>query len=310
MIYTVTLNPAVDRELGVPSIEFDTVLRATHCRIDWGGKGFNVSRMLKSLGATATAIGFAAGKSGEMLRDGLEALGIPTDFVWVDGETRTNVSIVAKEPFHYLKVNEPGPNIRPDQSAQMLDRIRRLAKCGDWWVLSGSLPPGVSSNMYAEIIGELRVVGANAILDTEGEPLRLGCAERPFLVKPNHIEAHKLTNLPTNSFEEAIQTAQAILTMGPEQVVISMGEMGAVLTNRQGAWEVCGSRLQARNPIGAGDCLVGGLVWGLSEGLEMVDALRWGVACGAAAASLSGTAVGTREMVETLVKVVRVLQRV
>ena len=108
MIYTVTLNPAVDRELRVPAIEFDTVLRASAWRVDFGGKGFNVSRMLCALGAESVALGFAGGRAGELLRDGLHALGIATDFVWVPGETRTNVSIVSEAPPRYVKVNEPG----------------------------------------------------------------------------------------------------------------------------------------------------------------------------------------------------------
>mgnify|MGYP001816904745 CR=1 FL=1 len=107
MIYTVTLNPAVDRELLVDKITFDTVLRARQWRADCGGKGFNVARMLQSLGTPSVALGFAAGKTGELLNDELRSLGIETDFVWVQGETRTNVSIVSADHCHYVKVNEP-----------------------------------------------------------------------------------------------------------------------------------------------------------------------------------------------------------
>ena len=106
MIFTVTLNPAVDRELTVNEIVFDTVLRASEWRVDCGGKGFNVARMLKSLDSPSVALGFAAGKSGEMLQEILEGLGIETEFVWVEGETRTNVSIVSAENGKYVKVND------------------------------------------------------------------------------------------------------------------------------------------------------------------------------------------------------------
>src|SRR3954451_24411287 len=111
MIYTVTLNPALDRELTVPALVFDDVLRATETRVDCGGKGFNVSRMLAALGAESIALGFAGGHTGAMLRDGLAALGIETDFVQIGGETRTNVSIVMTNDGHYVKVNEAGPTI-------------------------------------------------------------------------------------------------------------------------------------------------------------------------------------------------------
>ena len=120
MIFTVTLNPAVDRELTVDRIIFDTVLRASDWRVDCGGKGFNVARMLKSLGISSVAMGFAAGKSGEMLNEKLQSLGIETEFVWVKGETRTNVSIVSSENGQYVKVNEPGPTITEADLAHRL----------------------------------------------------------------------------------------------------------------------------------------------------------------------------------------------
>ena len=109
MIYTLTLNPAVDRELTVPAMEFDSVLRASESRVDFGGKGFNVSRLLKGMDEPSVAVGFLGGNAGELLQKGLQSLGIGTDFVWVDGETRTNVSVVTQSHDHYIKVNEKGP---------------------------------------------------------------------------------------------------------------------------------------------------------------------------------------------------------
>ena len=306
MIYTLTLNPGLDRELSVASIEFDTVLRASGGRVDWGGKGINVSRMLKSLGLDSTVLGTAGGKLGEMLRDGVEALGIKTDFVWVNGETRTNISIVAQQPYHYVKVNEPGPSISAAQVGQLIDKIAHLARPGDWWVLSGSLLPGMPADIYALIIQKINQAGAKAILDAEGEPLRLGCEAGPFLVKPNHVEAAKLTGQSVETVEEAVAAARCILALGPEEVVISMGEMGAVLVDQGGAWVVQPPKIEMRNPIGAGDSLVGGLVWSLEQSPDVFKALEWGVACGAGTASLSGTAVGSRELVEQLLSRVTV----
>jgi 1-phosphofructokinase family hexose kinase len=300
MIYTVTLNPAVDRELVIPEIQFDRVLRAQECRIDWGGKGFNVSRTLISLGTASKALGFAAGKAGEMLQDGLHSLGIPTDFVWVDGETRTNVSIVEAESRRYIKVNEPGPSISPAQFGQMLGRVRSLAQPGDWWVLSGSLPPGVPVDGYAQLVELINGAQARAVLDCDGEPLRLGCAARPFLVKPNDIEAGRLTGWNVTSMTDAVEAGRAIVNLGPQQVVISMGKDGAVLVNPEGAWQIHSPSIQARNPIGAGDSLVGGLVWGLTQNYPILEALSWGAACGAATASLNGTEVGPEPLVTKL----------
>jgi len=237
-----------------------------------------------------------------MLQDGLRSLGIRTDFVWVQGETRTNVSIVEADTRRYVKVNEPGPSITAAQFEEMLEKVRRLAQPGDWWVLSGSLPPGVPKDGYAQLIALLHQEGARAILDCDGEPLRLGCAARPFLVKPNDVEAGCLTGREIATPEAAVEAARAMCALGPEQVVISLGKDGAVLANAQGAWRLSGPRIQARNPIGAGDSLVGGLVWGLAQGMDVPEALAWGVACGAATASLSGTEVGSRALVEELRK--------
>ena len=218
----------------------------------------------------------------------------------VDGDTRSNVSIVAQEPYQYIKVNESGPFISTSQVEELINKAASLTQPGDWWVLSGSLLPGMTADIYARFIQKINQAGAKAILDAEGEPLRLGCEACPFLVKPNHVEAAKLTGLPTESVAEAIQTAAAMLAMGPEHVVISMGEIGAVLVNREGAWVVHTPKIQMRNPIGAGDSLVGGLVWGLVQQPNVLIALNWGVACGAATASLSGTEVGSLQLVQSL----------
>jgi len=299
-IYTLTLNPAVDRELTVKSIEYDCVLRASEWRVDYGGKGFNVSRMLKSLGANSVAIGFAGGKSGEILKDGLETLGIGTDFVWVSGETRTNVSIVNGDHSHYIKVNEPGPTITASEQGILLDNIKALSKPGDWWVLAGSLPPGVPANIYEKIIDIIKEANGKVILDTSGNPLVHGCQAGPYLVKPNDIELQNLTGMPTENMAEVLEAAQSLLSQGVSSTLISMGKRGALLLTEQGAWVITSPKVEERNPIGAGDSLVGGLVWGLWKGLEIKEAARWGVACGAAAASLSGTAVGSLELVTSL----------
>ena len=305
MIYTLTLNPAVDRELTVPDIIYDSVLRASKSQVDFGGKGFNVSRLLKELDAPSTAVGFLGGKAGEILLDGLRALEIGTDFVSIPGETRTNVSIVTPTGGHYIKVNEKGPTIPGEKQVELLRKIEGLAKSGDWWVLAGSLPPGVPDNFYAQIIEILNRRDAKTLLDTIGEPLRLGCQEKPYLVKPNAEEAHVLTGLPMDTLEEIAQGAAQIRKLGAQNVVISMGKAGALLQTVEATWRVHSPKIVEKNPIGAGDSMVGGLVWALTTSHPLKESLGWGVASGAATASLSGTAVGSRELIESLFTLVR-----
>lgn len=301
MIYTVTLNPAVDRELTVPAFEFDSILRATAWRVDFGGKGFNVSRMLTSLGAPSTALGFAGGRSGELLRDGLEVLGIETDFTWVSGETRTNVSIVSQADDHYLKVNEPGPAITQANQKDLVEKIRGRANPDDWWVLAGSLPPGVPAEIYADLTRLIQKAGGHVVLDTSGEALSAGCETRPMLVKPNALEANLLTGLPVDTLDEIAAAATAIQRRGVALVVISLGKDGALLADGDKIWVAESPPITEKNPIGAGDSMVGGLVWGLQQGLGPAEALKWGVACGAGTASTSGTGVGSRELFDELV---------
>ena len=305
MIYTLTLNPAVDRELTVPAMEFDSVLRASEARVDFGGKGFNVSRLLKGMNEPSTAVGFLGGNAGELLEKGLQSLGIGTDFVWVSEETRTNVSIVTQSHDHYIKVNEKGPLVDEAKQTELLDKIDSLAKPADWWVLAGSLPPGIGNGFYARIVTVLNKHAAHAILDTSGESLKLGCVQKPYLVKPNAEEAHVLTGLPMETPSEIAAAAAEIRRLGAQNVVISMGKAGALLHTSEGAWLTRSPKIQEKNPIGAGDSMVGGLVWALTQGIALKEALGWGVASGAATASLPGTEVGSRPLIEELYSQVR-----
>jgi 1-phosphofructokinase family hexose kinase len=306
MIYTVTLNPAVDRELTVAAIEYDTVLRAQSWHIDYGGKGFNVSRMLRSMGMSSCALGFVGGKSGEILHEGLHELDIDTDFVWVEGETRTNISIVTTGHERYIKVNEPGPEISPTSQNEFMEKMRGLVQAGDWWVLAGSLPPGLSSSIYAEMIQQIEAGGAHVILDTSGDALVQGCMAGAYLVKPNGEEAEKLTGISIHSPLDAVQAAKKIHEMGTSVVITSLGKAGAILSTIDKSWLASAPKIEESNPIGAGDSLVGGVVWALSSGYSVNEALKWGVACGASTASTEGTAVGSKELVDKLFEQVEI----
>jgi 1-phosphofructokinase family hexose kinase len=306
MIYTVTLNPALDRELTVPAIQYDEVLRATEVRIDYGGKGLNVSRALRALGQKSVAVGFVGGITGKRFVDGLPCLDIEIDFVEIKDETRTNISIVTTNQSRYLKVNEPGPKITSQEQAGLLRKIEGLATAGDWWVLSGNLPRGVPCEFYAQIIHLVQAAGGRVVLDTSGEPLKHGCQAQPYLVKPNAAEAAELTGIAVTTPADAREAVMAIMALGAKNVFMSFGKIGALLADGQQAWFAAAPKIEERNPIGAGDCAVAGLTWGLSQNLTPSEALRWGVASGSAAASLAGTTVGDYALVASLVEQVHV----
>ena len=171
MIYTVTLNPVLDRQYSVEEIIPNEVLRARDCQTDLGGKGFNVSRAMLRLGVPSVAVGFVGGLTGKQLSEGLDELGIQTDFVQIAEETRTNTSITSHNTDNYIKVNETGPAIQPQEAGQLVDKIRALAATDDWWVLSGSLPRGVPGTFYADLVRNIQRRGAQVCLDSSGVQL-------------------------------------------------------------------------------------------------------------------------------------------
>jgi len=300
MIYTVTLNPAVDRELTVPALDLDTVLRATQQRVDIGGKGFNVSRMIRQLGGKSVALGFVGGNAGKLLSEGLTAQGIETDLDWVTEETRTNTSIVTTSNSHHLKVNESGPRVSSDKLAAFVDKIITVLGNGYWCVMSGSLPPGVPTSFYADLIGRLNPIGVRTILDTSGEALKLGIAAKPFLITPNLDEACEISGQ-----SEPLAAAETLRRCGAENVIITQGSSGATLFEADAQTKIIPPSIKEQNPIGAGDALVGGIVFGLNNGLPLREALNWGVACGTVAASLEGTAFGNLDVIQQMLSQLR-----
>jgi 1-phosphofructokinase family hexose kinase len=302
MIYTITLNPALDRELTVPKIELNRVLRSQSMQVDYGGKGFNISRALLALGMESTALGFIGGSVGLQLATGISSLGIRTDFVHIQGETRTNFSIVDADHTSYLKVNEPGPWVSEEETATLLGKISSLASPGDWWILAGSIPPGMQPSIVTEIVNRVQFVGAKVVVDMEGTCLLSACQAGAFLVKPNAAEAAEVTAMDTSTNATAAKALAQIHTLGAQQAVISLGKAGAVYSDGTRVWWAIPPKIEEHNPIGAGDALLAGLIFGLTQELPGEHILRWGVACGAAAASLDGTAVGTLPLIQSLLE--------
>ena len=300
MIYTLTLNPALDKQLTVPAISRNTVLRASETKADLGGKGFNISRMLISLGTPSIAIAYLGGHTGIKLEEGLQALGIETEAIRVAEETRTNISIVDADYGSYIKVNEAGPTISDSARSQLLKHIEERAKPGTWWTLSGSLPPGLPKEFYATLTQLLTKHGANVIVDASGPALTSALPGKPFLVKPNLSELEGLSDSLLDNHQAIAAAAQKLRQNGAQNVVVSLGKDGALVVSEQGKFHIASPTISEKNPIGAGDSMVAGIVQKLAEGAMLSEAVGWGVACGAATASQPGTTVGSRAQVEAL----------
>ncbi|MEE4176470.1 MAG: 1-phosphofructokinase [Bacteroides sp.] len=306
MIYTVTLNPALDKEYKVPQIVFDDIMRMTSMRIDFGGKGFNVSRMLQSLGAKNVALGFVGGHTGEVISAGLESLAIAVDLTPIQGETRTNISIVDQAENHYVKLNEAGPYVTQAEIDALLEKVDTLVSPGDFWVLAGSIPNGVPEDIYARIIRKINQAEAHAVLDTSGLPLQLGVEEKPFLIKPNVHELSALLGVDIQDPHQLPQYVADLHAQGIPNILVSLGDKGAFLSDSQHCWTGQTPQITAQNPIGAGDAMVAGMVWRLAEGDAIDVALPWAMACGTAAASLPGTGMPSLSLVSEFHQAIKI----
>lgn len=307
MIYTVTLNPAIDLELVVAKIEQNTVGRASSSQEDAGGKGFNVSRMLNNLGHDNIALGMMAGANGQKLKAMLNNEGVITQFVEVAGETRINVCIAQENSHDHIKVNDAGPSVSQSDLDRFTGLVTQQAKVGDWWVLAGSLPVGVPPDYYADLVRILKSAGCYAVVDASGEALRYALSARPKLVKPNLEEAKALFgDLPLE------QLCECFIEQGAENVVISLGADGAVSLggSSEGSsgdntvQKLAAPKITERSAIAAGDSFVAGLVAQLENGQPLIKACHFALACGAATAAQSGTRLGTENEISVLFRAI------
>jgi len=300
MIYTVTLNPTIDRTMRFPRLVMGELNRASISRMDLSGKGINVSVLLRRFGVESTLLGFAAGILGRLLLDGLRAEGYACDFVEVEGETRSNITAIDEATGITTKLNEPGPTVTERDLCAMEQLLLKHIVMGDICVFSGSLPPGAPAQAYARLITTVHCRGARAILDTSGPALALGCATRPAFIKPNVDEAMALVNRPFGNPQEWVEGVQAILALGPERVLLSLGSRGSVLAD--GA-SICWGQPPAiaeLSAVGAGDALMAAGLWAWSQGLLPEEVVRWAVASGTATAMEDGTSMPTLAQIKAV----------
>ena len=234
-------------------------------------------------------------------------MGITTDFTWIDDETRTNVVIQETGTGRHIKVNESGPVIGQEYQQALLEKVMQTAREGDWWVLCGSLPPGVPTDFYARLVHKVHEKRAKAVLDTSGEALRLGCIPRPDLIKPNRLEAEQVVGFHLDTKVALGKAVRYFLDIGITMVAISLGKEGLSLSTRSEAVHARPPQVGAPGAaVGAGDALLAGLVWALSQGKSLEEASRWGVATGTAAAMRPGVEMGSRTDVENVYQQVKI----
>lgn len=299
MIYTVTLNPALDYVIQTPHFKTGQINRCTSEHIYFGGKGINVSCVLKELGVESTAAGFIAGFTGKALSDGLSAMNIRSDLIEVaEGMTRINVKVRSDDE---TEINGMGPVIT-DKDLRILISHLKKAGPGDTLIISGSIPSCLSSSTYEKILEEIDP-GVRLIADAEKDLLLNILRFRPFLVKPNSIELGRMFDTVLNTKEEIILYARKLQELGARNVLVSMAADGALLLDENGGvHEQKAPRGTVVNSVGAGDSMVAGFLAGFLETGSYDHALKLGTACGSATAFHSGLAAKEQidEIMETL----------
>jgi 1-phosphofructokinase family hexose kinase len=291
MIVTVTLNAAVDRTLLVPNFQIGHRHRASVGFLTAGGKGINIARALKRLGAPVVCTGLAGGRNGTLLVEELTQEGILNDFVRIRGESRTSTAVLDPTSNAYTEINEWGPEIAEDELETLEEKLAYVTQGADFVVFAGSLPRGVDTSFYADAIREAGRRHQLAVVDTEGEPLRIAVGAEPYLVAPNVREAEELVGHEFVDEEDLATALDEIAELGARNVLITM-DTGCYALLREDRNEV---RLRARAPelepvstIGAGDSLLAGFLAARAAGRSFEDAVRTAVATGAASVLEAG----------------------
>lgn len=305
MIYTVTLNPALDKTVEIPGMALDTVNRITEMRTDPGGKGINVSKVIAKLGGESCAVGILGGGSGKMLEKLLKGEPFATRFRFVEGQTRTNLKIIDREGHTNTDINEPGLTVTDADLDALLRELLAELRPGDIVVLAGSLPKGAPQDTYRSWTAACKKAGARVFLDADGALLAEGIKAAPYLIKPNDDELSRLAGRKLETIEELTAEGQKLLERGIERVVISLGGRGALYLRKGSTIYAEGLRVPVGSTVGAGDSVVAALAYAEAQGLSEEEAVRLSTAAGAANVMCSGTQAAEREAVEALLPKVR-----
>jgi len=314
LIVTLTLNPAIDQTIEVDRFTEGDTNRVTSIRVDVGGKGLNVARALKALGYEPLAMGFAPGDMGRVIEDQLADLGIGTDFTFVTGDTRTNVTIVDRERQRHTVLSAKGPHVSPDDLRRLYERVDRRLRRDTWLVIAGSLPPPCTGEVYRTLIDHAERNGALSALDADGPVVRdiLDHGGRPTLIKMNADEFGRIYGDPVSTEDEVFDAAESVRALGIPAVVVTRGRAGAVALTMDADYRVRTPDIPIVSARGAGDAFLAGLLYGLRRGESWPRALAHAGAAGAACCLMPGnTPPRAHDMARLLNEIVveRVAQR-
>ncbi|MBC8066597.1 MAG: 1-phosphofructokinase family hexose kinase [Chlorobia bacterium] len=309
MVLTVTLNPSVDRAVFIQQLKVGDTNRVVRTETDAGGKGVNLSRVLRELGGETVATGFLGGGAGAYICKVLDLQSVPHCFVEVAGNTRTNFSVEDEAQNPPTTFNERGPEVTDEDIHRLFDRVREYLPRITWLAMGGSLPPGASADIFRKLVELAHEHGIKALVDADGEAMKLAMLARPDFIKPNEKEASRLLDRELSGRNDSIEAAQELYRQlgGDGKVaVVSRGAGGAVLACGEGEFDGMTPNVEMRSTIGCGDSMLGGMLWAMGTGMSLEEAFRWGLASGAATAATDGTEIARRPVVEKLVPLARI----
>ena len=306
MIVTVTLTPALDKTVVLPGFAVDQVNRIESLRLDAGGKGINVSKVLRALGTPSVACGILGGGTGRYIEESLRAEGIACDFAWVEQETRTNLKVIDPLKHTNTDINEPGAPVGEDTLAEVLQKTTAALGAGGIAVLAGKAPAGTRDTVFAQWITRLNARGARVYMDADAGLLIEGAKAKPALIKPNDAELSRLMGRSFNGVSEMAAAARELVNGGIETVAVSLGGEGALFVTAGMALRGRGLRVSVQSTVGAGDSMMAALAHGAEKGLPFRDTCALAMAVSAAAVTTPGTQAPDMDVVKRLLKEVKI----
>lgn len=305
-VVTVTLNPALDKTITIPRLEVGGLNRVEQVRLDPGGKGINVAKVLKNFSVDVIATGFIGGSEGEFIQRSLKNLGIKTGFVEVQDATRTNLKIVDNETKVTTEINESGFAAPAEDLAKFRHKLAGLLEDTSVLVLGGSVLRGMPGNIYSEYIALAKEKNVKTILDADGVALEEGIKARPFAVKPNVHELAWLLGRSLTTEKEIIAAGQELINEGITVVVISRGSEGAIALTKEEAYRATPFSITPQSTVGAGDSMVAAMAYAILENKSLAEVARWATVAGTVTASKPGTEVCSLSEVQPLLNQVQV----
>ena len=307
MILTVTLNAAVARTLVVPSLTLGHRHRAPESVTLAGGKGINVARSLRTLGVPVLATGFAGGRNGDAIRDGLSAAAIPFDLVEIEGYSRTSTAIIDPMAGTQTEINEYGPEVSPSEVREFTRRLEHLMEYATAVVFAGSLPPNLDESFFVGLVRRARERGLYTVVDSTPPVLRAVLKANPSLVSPNQHEAESVVGFDFIEEGDFIRSLSRLEELGASDACVTSGEGHSYLSTDAGIVSGLAPNVEAVSPIGSGDAYLAGLLAGLlHRGLTPVDAVRLAAGCAAANAETLGAGLFDARRAEELAESVQI----